>query len=53
MVIGSGDIDLIMARRCTLSGMLVKAVVEILPYPSGLIRNVAHRFYDFDITLLL
>jgi NADPH-dependent 2,4-dienoyl-CoA reductase/sulfur reductase-like enzyme len=53
VVIGSGDIGLIMARRCTLSGMLVKAVVEILPYPSGLIRNVVQCLYDFDIPLLL
>ena len=53
VVIGSGDIGLIMARRCTLCGMLVKAVVEILPYPSGLIRNVVQCLYDFDITLLL
>jgi thioredoxin reductase len=53
VVLGSGDIGLIMARRLTLEGAQVKAVAEILPYPSGLVRNVVQCLQDFDIPLLL
>lgn len=53
VVLGSGDIGLIMARRLTLEGAKVKAVAEILPYPSGLVRNVVQCLHDFDIPLLL
>jgi NADPH-dependent 2,4-dienoyl-CoA reductase/sulfur reductase-like enzyme len=53
VIIGSGDIGLIMARRLSWSGAKVMAVVEILPYPSGLARNVAQCVDDFGIPLLL
>lgn len=53
VVLGSGDIGLIMARRLTLEGAQVKAVVEILAYPGGLTRNVVQCLQDFDIPLLL
>ena len=53
VVLGSGDIGLIMARRCTIEGAEVKAVVEILPYPGGLNRNVVQCLEDFNIPLLL
>lgn len=53
VILGSGDIGLIMARRLTLEGAKVEAVAEILPYTSGLIRNVVQCLYDFDIPLLL
>lgn len=53
VVIGSGDIGLIMARRLTLNGARVSAVVEILPYPSGLARNLSQCLNDFDIPLHL
>ena len=53
VVVGSGDIGLIMARRCCLEGMAVQAVVEMNPYPGGLIRNVVQCLDDFDIPLLL
>ena len=53
VIIGSGDVGLIMARRMTLEGALVLAVVEILPHPGGLLRNVAQCLNDFDIPLLL
>ncbi len=53
VVLGSGDIGMIMARRLTLEGAKVKAVVEILPYPSGLPRNVVQCLEDYDIPLLL
>lgn len=52
VILGSGDIGLIMARRLTLEGAKVLAVVEILPYPGGLIRNVVQCLKDFDIPLL-
>jgi thioredoxin reductase len=50
---GSGDVGMIMARRLTLEGAEVKAVAEIQPYTSGLIRNEVQCLYDFDIPLLL
>jgi len=53
VILGSGDIGLIMARRLTLEGAKVKAVVEIMPYPGGLTRNVVQCLYDFDIPLFL
>lgn len=51
VILGSGDIGLIMARRLTLEGANVKAVVEILPAPAGLARNVSQCLNDFDIPL--
>jgi NADPH-dependent 2,4-dienoyl-CoA reductase/sulfur reductase-like enzyme len=53
VIIGSGDIGLIMARRMTWVGCTVKAVVEIMPYPSGLTRNIVQCLHDFDIPLYL
>ena len=50
---GSGDVGMIMARRLTLEGAKVKAVTEIQPYTSGLIRNEVQCLHDFDIPLLL
>jgi len=53
VIIGSGDIGLIMARRLSWVGIKVKAVIEIQPYPSGLPRNIAQCLEDFDIPLFL
>lgn len=53
VIVGSGDIGLIMARRLVWSGIKVKAVIEIMPYPSGLTRNVVQCLHDFDIPLYL
>ncbi|MCL2186047.1 MAG: NAD(P)/FAD-dependent oxidoreductase [Treponema sp.] len=53
VVIGSGDIGLIMARRMSWVGCNVKAVVEIMPYPAGLTRNIVQCLRDFDIPLYL
>jgi NADPH-dependent 2,4-dienoyl-CoA reductase/sulfur reductase-like enzyme len=53
VVIGSGDIGLIMARRMSWAGCTVKAVVEIMPYPSGLTRNIVQCLRDFAIPLYL
>lgn len=53
VIIGSGDIGLIMARRLTWVGCSVKAVVEILPYPSGLTRNIVQCLQDYHIPLYL
>lgn len=53
VILGSGDIGLIMARRMTLEGAQVKAVVELLPYSSGLTRNIVQCLEDFNIPLLL
>jgi NADPH-dependent 2,4-dienoyl-CoA reductase/sulfur reductase-like enzyme len=53
VVIGSGDIGLIMARRMTLEGAKVHAVLEILDHPSGLIRNKVQCLDDFSIPLYL
>ncbi len=50
---GSGDIGLIMARRMTLEGANVKAVLEIMPLSSGLVRNIVQCLDDFDIPLKL
>src|SRR5699024_7122915 len=53
VILGSGDIGLIMARRFMLEGAEVEAVVEIMPYPNGLTRNIVQCLEDFDIPLLL
>ncbi|MDR0323877.1 MAG: NAD(P)/FAD-dependent oxidoreductase [Treponema sp.] len=53
VIIGSGDIGLIMARRLSWAGCRVKAVVEIMPYPAGLTRNIVQCLNDFDIPLYL
>lgn len=53
IILGSGDIGMIMARRLTLEGVEVKAVVEILPYIGGLTRNEVQCLHDFHIPLLL
>ncbi len=53
VIIGSGDIGLIMARRLMWSGVTVKAVVEIMPYPGGLVRNIVQCLDDFEIPLYL
>jgi NADPH-dependent 2,4-dienoyl-CoA reductase/sulfur reductase-like enzyme len=53
VVIGSGDIGLIMARRLAWAGAKTLAVVEILPWPSGLARNIAQCLDDFGIPLML
>lgn len=51
VILGSGDIGMIMARRLTLEGAEVRAVIEILPQPAGLARNVSQCLYDYDIPL--
>lgn len=53
VILGSGDIGLIMARRMTLEGASVKAVVELMPYSAGLKRNIVQCLDDYDIPLLL
>jgi NADPH-dependent 2,4-dienoyl-CoA reductase/sulfur reductase-like enzyme len=53
VILGSGDIGLIMARRMTLEGAKVKAVVELMPYSNGLNRNIAQCLNDYDIPLYL
>ena len=53
VILGSGDIGLIMARRMTLEGAHVKAVCELMPYSSGLARNIEQCLNDFDIPLRL
>lgn len=53
VIVGSGDIGLIMARRLTWSGIKVECVVEIMPYPAGLSRNIAQCLEDFNIPLYL
>ena len=53
VIVGSGDIGLIMARRLRWCGIEVKAVVEIMPFASGLTRNVVQCLHDFDIPLYL
>ncbi|MGQ9596363.1 MAG: NAD(P)/FAD-dependent oxidoreductase [Thermoproteota archaeon] len=51
IVVGSGDIGLIMARRLALEGVKVRAVIEIFPWPGGLLRNVVQCLEDYDIPL--
>ncbi len=53
VILGSGDIGMIMARRLSLGGAKVKAVIEIMPYLAGLVRNKLQCLDDFDIPLLL
>lgn len=53
IILGSGDIGMIMARRFTLEGATVKAVFEIQPYPSGLPRNIQQCLNDYGIPLYL
>ncbi len=53
VIVGSGDIGLIMARRLSLEGAKVEAVVEIMPYSGGLKRNIVQCLDDFGIPLLL
>jgi NADPH-dependent 2,4-dienoyl-CoA reductase/sulfur reductase-like enzyme len=53
VILGSGDVGMIMARRLMLEGVDVKAVVEVLPYVGGLIRNEVQCLHDFNIPLLL
>jgi NADPH-dependent 2,4-dienoyl-CoA reductase/sulfur reductase-like enzyme len=53
LILGSGDIGLIMARRMTLEGAEVLACVELLPYSNGLTRNIVQCLEDYDIPLLL
>jgi NADPH-dependent 2,4-dienoyl-CoA reductase/sulfur reductase-like enzyme len=53
VILGSGDIGLIMARRMTLEGAQVKAVCELMPYSGGLARNIEQCLNDFDIPLML
>jgi len=53
LIVGSGDIGLIMARRLHLEGMEVAAVIELQPFPGGLMRNVVQCLQDYDIPLLL
>lgn len=53
VILGSGDIGLIMARRCTLEGISVEGVYELMPYANGLRRNVKNCLHDFGIPLHL
>ncbi|MEM3466649.1 MAG: FAD/NAD(P)-binding oxidoreductase, partial [Candidatus Jordarchaeales archaeon] len=53
VIVGSGDVGLIMARRFALEGARVKGVVEMMPYPGGLMRNIVQCLEDFAIPLYL
>lgn len=53
VILGSGDIGLIMARRCTLEGISIEGVYELMPYANGLRRNVKNCLDDFGIPLHL
>ncbi len=53
LILGSGDIGLIMARRMTLEGAKVEGVVELMPYSNGLNRNIVQCLQDYDIPLFL
>jgi NADPH-dependent 2,4-dienoyl-CoA reductase/sulfur reductase-like enzyme len=53
VIVGSGDVGLIMARRFALEGASVEAVVEMMPWPGGLTRNIVQCLLDYDIPLLL
>ncbi len=53
VILGSGDIGLIMARRMTLEGAVVKAVCELMPYSGGLARNIEQCLKDYGIPLML
>ena len=53
VILGSGDIGLIMARRLTLEGAKVLAVAELMPFSGGLMRNIVQCLDDYDIPLYL
>jgi NADPH-dependent 2,4-dienoyl-CoA reductase/sulfur reductase-like enzyme len=53
VIVGSGDVGLIMARRFALEGAEVKGVIELMPYPGGLARNIVQCLQDFNIPLYL
>ena len=53
LILGSGDIGLIMARRMTLEGAKVLACVEVMPYSGGLMRNIVQCLQDYEIPLYL
>ncbi|MFE3845243.1 NAD(P)/FAD-dependent oxidoreductase [Thermoplasmatota archaeon] len=53
VILGSGDVGLIMARRLKLEGAKILGVIEILPYPNGLPRNIVQCLRDYDIPLFL
>jgi len=53
VILGSGDIGLVMARRLVLEGAVVAAVLEIMPYSNGLTRNIVQCLHDYNIPLLL
>ena len=53
VILGSGDIGLIMARRMTLEGAKVKCVIELMPYSNGLNRNIVQCLQDYNIPLYL
>ena len=53
LILGSGDIGLIMARRMTLEGAKVKGVIELMPYSNGLNRNIVQCLNDYNIPLYL
>ncbi len=53
VILGSGDIGLIMARRMTFEGAEVKVVAEVMPYSGGLKRNIVQCLDDYDIPLIL
>ena len=53
VILGSGDIGLIMARRLTLEGAQVQAVIEAMPSPGGLARNISQCLYDFGIPIYI
>lgn len=53
VILGSGDIGLIMARRMTLEGANIQAVIELMPYSNGLNRNIVQCLEDYDIPLYL
>jgi len=53
VILGSGDIGLIMARRLTLEGAKVLSVVELMPFSGGLMRNIVQCLQDFEIPLYL
>ena len=53
VILGSGDIGLIMARRMTLEGAKVLGVIEVMPYSNGLNRNIVQCLHDYDIPLYL
>lgn len=53
VILGSGDIGMIMARRLTLEGARVQVVAEVLPYPGGLVRNIVQCLDDYGIPLML